>query len=252
MKKYITLAALLAVGTTFANAEGGAVAQPTVYDAYILPNSNTSTKVQTLTTARGQLWFNEDNALLASWMLEFSLTKLSKGNNTMFGTNKGTNGTTEERYGLGFYSWYDQSGVTLGKDNNHFSGTAKLGFPTGTTLESMDLTYRLAYDAESNIAYLYCVDTGEMTFASTDGDYTLNGAKFGAASDQNGIATFWTDGGADTFTISTVTDLSGLAGSNEVFNHYVRTTTVIPEPSAFGMLAGLGALALVAARRRRK
>ncbi|MBQ2732446.1 MAG: PEP-CTERM sorting domain-containing protein [Opitutales bacterium] len=27
---------------------------------------------------------------------------------------------------------------------------------------------------------------------------------------------------------------------------------VVPEPSAFGMLAGLGALALVASRRRRK
>ena len=36
------------------------------------------------------------------------------------------------------------------------------------------------------------------------------------------------------------------------FTSYTRTETVIPEPSAFGLLAGIGALALVASRRRRK
>ena len=43
-------------------------------------------------------------------------------------------------------------------------------------------------------------------------------------------------------------DYTGVGGKNIVVS-YVEA---IPEPSAFGLLAGLGALALVASRRRRK
>ena len=43
-------------------------------------------------------------------------------------------------------------------------------------------------------------------------------------------------------------DHTGVGGKNIVVS-YVEA---IPEPSAFGLLAGLGALALVASRRRRK
>ena len=51
----------------------------------------------------------------------------------------------------------------------------------------------------------------------------------------NGNTRLWTNGGKDTFG-----------------NITLKSASAVPEPSAFGMLAGLGALALVASRRRRK
>lgn len=252
MKKYIAIATLLAAGSAFANAVDNALVAPTVYDAYILQFNNTSTKLTDLTSTRGQLWFHEDDASLGSWMLEFSLTKLNGGNSTLFATNKGTNGTAAERYGLSVYSWFDQSGVTIGKDNSHFAGASNLVFPEGTDNSKMNLTYRLAYDAENNKAYLYCVNTDKITSVSTNVDYVLNGTKVGGASDRNGIATFWTDAGSDNFKVGSVADLGTLAGNDEAFEYYVKKMTLIPEPSTFGLLAGLGALALVGTRRRRR
>lgn len=51
----------------------------------------------------------------------------------------------------------------------------------------------------------------------------------------SGSSSLWTNGGRETF--------SGIT---------VKNTSVVPEPSAFGLLAGMGALALVASRRRRR
>ncbi len=238
-KTLITLLALCGVAAAADNA-------PIEYDAYILQKDNTSQKITSLTSSRGQIWFNEDAATLSSWMIEFSLDKLNGGNSVLFATNYGTTGGGDERYGLSVYSWYNQTGVTIGKDNSHFSGAANLTFPSDPKLP---VTLRLAYDAVGDMAYLYCVETDAITSVATTTDYTLNGSTIGGASDVSGLGTFWTDGGSDHFTISTVTDMSALAGNADSFAKYVKTKTV-PEPTTATL--SLLALAGLAARRRRK
>ena len=238
-KTIITLLALAGVA-----AAGTA---PTVYDAYILQKDKTNNQITSLTSTRGQIWFNEDAATLSSWMIEFSLDKMNGGNSVLFTTSYGTTGGADERYGLSVYSWFDQSGVTIGKDNKHFTGAANLTFPSDPKLP---VTLRLAYDAVGDTAYLYCVETDAITSVATTTDYALNGSTVGGGSDVSGLASFWTDGGSDHFTIHSVTDMSSLAGDSVAFADYVKTTDYIPEPAT----ATLSLLALcgLAARRRRR
>ena len=241
-KTIITLLALCGVAAAADNA-------PIEYDAYILQLNNTSTKITSLTNTRGQIWFNTDAATLSSWMIEFSLDKLNGGNSVLFATNFGTAGGTNERYGLSVYSWFDQTGVTIGKDNSHFTGAANLTFPSNPKLP---VTLRLAYDAVGDTAYLYCVQTDAITSVATTTGYTLKGSTISGGSDASGLGTFWTDGGSDNFTIYTVTDMSALAGNADSFAEYVKSKTVpsVPEPTTATL--SLLALAGLAARRRRR
>lgn len=85
----------------------------------------------------------------------------------------------------------------------------------------------------SSVSVTLSYDGSILTATNGEGDsVTLeaSGANF-----SSGYASLWTNGGKETF--SNIT----LKGEN-----------VIPEPSAFGLLAGIGALALVASRRRRR
>ena len=241
-KTIITLLALAGVAAAADNA-------PIEYDAYLLQLNNTGTKITSLTSARGQIWFNEDAATLSSWMIEFSLDKLNGGNDVLFTNSCGAPGATNERHGLSVYSWYNQTGVTIGKDKLHFTGAANLTFPSNPKLP---VTLRLAYDAVGDMAYLYCVETGAITSVTTATDYTLKGSTIGGASDVSGLGSFWTDGGKDNFTIHTVTDMGALAGNADSFAEYVKTKTVpaVPEPTTATL--SLLALAGLAARRRRK
>lgn len=242
MKK--TLITLMALG-------GVAMADDTlaIYDASILHMDNTSTKVDSLTSNRGQLWFKEDAATLSSWMIEFSLDKLGSGNTVLFSNSFGTTGQANERHGLSVYSWFNETGVTIGKDNSHFTGAVEIMFPDASK-DSLPVTLRLAYDATADTAYLYCVETKQITSVETTVDYILKSATLGGTQDQNGVSSFWTDGGVHHFTVKDVTDMSPIAGNSGAFETYVKTLQVIPEPTTATL--SLFALAGLAARRRRK
>ena len=118
------------------------------------------------------------------------------------------------------------------------------------------ITLRFAYDAESDIAYLYNVDTkeyitatnlstryegGSFSFSSVDSTVIGNG-------DKDGKTMFWTDSGSATYKLLGVTDMSSIAGNDTQFVNYLKTKT-IPEPTTATL--SLLALAGLAARRRR-
>ena len=75
---------------------------------------------------------------------------------------------------------------------------------------------------------------GSLLTATNDGGEKLTFSADSAVL-TSGQSSFWTNGGKETF--------SGIS---------LKGQNVIPEPSAFGLLAGIGALALVASRRRRR
>ena len=198
---------------------------------------------------------------LDSWMIEFQIQKQSDiGAFFALGRYATDN---QERGGLGLRT-NSASGVGISWDGNsgYANSTTEDPYPklTVSNFSSISatspITLRFAYDAESDIAYLYNVDTnkyitateltttyegGNFSFSSVDSSVTGNG-------DVTGKTMFWTDGGAGAYKLLGVTDMSSLEGNDNQFVSYLTTKTV-PEPTT-ATLSQL-ALATLALRRRR-
>ena len=164
-----------------------------------------------------------------------------KSGNSAFEWDTGT-------YGNDFNNWEVTFELTIAQtpqnNNSLFSTTRSSGRATGSIFSiNADGTVQWAGGNKSDSAWAtlgggaktitLSYDGSILTATNGEGDsVTLeaSGANF-----TSGQASLWTNGGRETF--SNIT----LKGEN-----------VIPEPSAFGLLAGIGALALVASRRRRR
>ena len=228
MKKYIALAALLAAGTAFANAEKTQVTLKTdgsnENPGKLVADEN---GIGSLTESNGELVW-DGGATLTSWQLDFTLTvnrdgladadllDLTDGNGPRFAIN--SNGTFEWYYGGISSTNSERKWESFSDENDEIN---------------LSISYVADYDTEGTGlgTGTLSVTTGERTILS------LNFASGDASTLASGDVRIWTNSAKEHYRNITL---------------YKLDNNVIPEPSAFGLLAGLGALALVASRRRRR
>ncbi len=251
MKNIITITALLAAGTAFANASG------TILTTTFSNAAQTDATAVTLTNA----WAEGPKFDTVTG----SVVSLTKDTDTTVSLKTGGEAGSD----VSFFS----------PDTNVGSGspwTATFAYSGGvsniTTLDSISLSVGL-FNAAGAWQTSYAGWIGNVTFTATITDSSGNttyGTFTGKLRETDGTETDKIKGkGADKFDVSlagtsvnlsSVSDLHvKLALTNNLqrgcfvgLQNIAYSGSVVPEPSAFGLLAGAGALAFVAARRRRR
>ena len=185
--------------------------------------------------------FNYSNDVEAKGTISgATLVKSGEGKLTLSGDNSYSGGTTIEAGTLvaAHASALGTGAVTVATD-------AKLGLVAGTTVT--DVTGGIALSDGAKLVIDLSSKVGETETFTLDliTGTTITFGETSLASNSTNIADTWyelsgwdKDGWASTLNYDSASQTLSL-------------TMTIPEPSAFGLLAGVGALALVASRRRR-
>lgn len=246
MKTLISAAAILAASTVFANAavvtdvltSTFSGAGDTAVTSITVTNdpSTVSASVTSLTTSADGGASSDLTQMTGSGTVTSDTTIITPNVNVGNSASDSTNDswTLTLSYSIGSDALTINS-VTL--DTVLFNGSG--GVQSSNVVRYFDITVTIT-DSSSNVVATYSVsDTGLTgTSSTTASEVTLSGTEV-------------TLEASTTYTVAVTVADSGNSNNQGCYVGLSGITYSIPEPSSFGLLAGVGALALVAARRRR-
>ncbi|MGN0834690.1 MAG: PEP-CTERM sorting domain-containing protein [Candidatus Spyradosoma sp.] len=247
MKNIITITSLLVAGAALANA-----ATTYIDFANVTDTSTTSADVLKVTASLGTDISTELKALDGT--LVATLTSLTMSNIGSVGDAKvlATLSDTAQNY-------FDEDMGFVWKDSiSNYNDNATPLTATFTLSANTDYTVALLGGRNGALAsYSDAFSNLSLTLGST----ALAGIMYDGTSDTTGtaFASSYTGTGdlssnqqliVWTFSTGAIAETLTLHSDNGTYN--ALSISAVPEPSAFGLLAGLGALALAGTRRRRK
>ncbi|MCD8284538.1 MAG: PEP-CTERM sorting domain-containing protein [Opitutae bacterium] len=241
MKKLLTTAALLTIGTaasfatefTLIGNSDGNYTNVSVSDGRAA--FETITLDEETTLSNGAVLSGSDY----SWSISFTVDSFTSA------SSSGDSATSEASIfsvssGDGVGSGYGVIAYAGESDTVYYSLTSDVhdkGSDSSEIIGSIEATngstsMTISWDA---VAKTLSLSVGETTVksGSLDSAVSLTTYVTDATIGQDGSSVFWTNGGKNP-----ISEIS-------------LSVTAVPEPSMFGLLAGLGAIGLVAARRRR-
>ena len=251
MKKYITLAALLAAGSAFANAATTKITWDDLRecDATFFNSSQTTVgEVLSLTAVeRVQFDVSSLNIDFSTGVYEFSFAvsdfTVSNAPFIAWGIEKGSS-TDAQKYGFGAANSSSSSGTdcwaaTINGTNMNQRYSASMSF-SNTGVNGL-----------AGLSGVFNIKIGTFDIGTETENYELEVVFTDVSGNAHSLTP---NGGLDIGELSSSEIKSVTLGGWASTSNFGTSMTVtsVPEPSAFGMLAGLGALALVASRRRRK